>query len=175
MGDNTRAATAGGDTARSGLTDPAGPPPTALERITRQIIRHRRPSGPDEAAVELLKAWRRIFKFETDTGVLPARPIAAILHRIDPLVRFMVLARLVGTEEGRGASILIPDASISEAIVQGLLSIDRSEESAARILQMSRPRGASLARLIGRVGEELEAQDASRVPLWEKVRAQISD
>lgn len=174
MGENTRQAMRGGDTARSDLSN-TDAPPTTLDLITRQIIRSRRPDGPDEAAVELLKAWRKIFKFESEDGQLPARPIAITLQRVDPLVRFQILARLANTAEGRAISGLIPDGPLVDALVEAVLALPEITKLAVGMLRTVRPRGAILYKLLNQVGNSLEEKDNAKVEAWEEIRTELAN
>lgn len=176
MGENTLQAVQGGDTQKSDLGDnsPTSTPPTLLERITRRVIRSRRPDGPDEAAVALLEAWRHIFKFETNTGELPARPIAATLQRLDPLVRYMILARLARSSEGRAISGLMPDGPIAEAVAFAVTSLQEEDDRIKSLLRTVRPRGAILIKLLNQISNMLEERDQD-TEAWERIRQGLAD
>lgn len=167
-GENTRAAAEGGDTHKTGMKEKKQL--SMLDQITRMAIRTARPQGPDQAAVALLRAWRRIFKHENE-GLLPSRPVAGTLQRIDPLIRYAILARLTGTAEGRSISALLPDGVIAGTIRDAMGQFDDFESSVGLVVTNARPGGALLVALLNGISDLMKA--SGRDQDWEPIRTRI--
>lgn len=90
----------------------------AYKRLTREIVRAFASDGPDATARALILTWRRLSTMHTRSSEagLDTSSVVAVLHRVDPLTRFAVLAQLGYTTEGKKIGGQIADADLVESI-----------------------------------------------------------
>jgi hypothetical protein len=147
------------------------------KRLTRDIIRAFRPDGPDPAARALLLTWRRIGVVQQgrNDATLSVSHVAALLHRLEPLVRFAVLAQLAYTQEGRLVSDQISDAELVESVASALLwDYPDVRRAVLGVLRTARPDAPAISPVVSGVDRRL--QQTGRAPReWAVVKGDLAE
>lgn len=157
-------------------SSPAVDPPEtadAFVKITREIVQSFQLDGPDAVAMGLLMVWRQI---ATTHGVdgLPVQSVLKILPRLDPIVGFMVLARLAGTADGRAIAQSIPDNALATCIGAAVVArVPGVENSGVAVLATARAKAQDRLALAQLVHDRMTSAGRDNDEAWVTIRSRL--
>ena len=144
----------------------------AYTRLTREIVRAFAADGPDATARALILTWRRLAATHSrseEVGLEVAN-VVAVLHRVDPLARFAVLAQLGYTPEGKRVGGQVPDADLVESIAAAVTWAYRGGHTAClAVLRTARPGALEQQPILAAVRQHLRDVDLAEDGMWAAV------